>query len=186
METIFTNLNIHKIDVNSSDYSYINPIIMRTLLLELLILVLIPVLCSSQSNVSLKERVQKAHQSFINGILAEDYKLVDELLANDVTLGFPDGDFSPKQDYVAALKSGTLFYDSSANQSFNTRIYGNTGVVNGKGDLIFRYRDEKGDWFRMLEHLSFTAVYVMENKKVKMVAWQSNRPLTDRVEKISK
>ncbi|MEI9909100.1 MAG: nuclear transport factor 2 family protein [Bacteroidota bacterium] len=159
---------------------------MRTLLVAFLILVLIPFISSAQSNFTLKEKVQKAHQSFIDAILSEDYNLVDQLLADDVTLGFPDGDFSPKQEYVNALKNGTLFYDSSSNQSSNIRIYGNTGVVNGKGDLVFRYRDEKGEWFKMLEHLSFTAVYVMDNNKVKMVAWQSNRPITDTIVKVTK
>ena len=158
---------------------------MRTLLLAFIVLVWIPFISLAQSNVTLKEKVQKAHQSFIDGILAEDYKLLDQLLADDVTLGFPDGDFSPKQGYVNALKNGTLFYDSSSNQSSNIRIYGNTGVVNGKGNLVFRYRDEKGEWFKMLEHLSFTAVYVMDNNKVKMVAWQSNRPITDTTVKVT-
>lgn len=158
---------------------------MRTLFLSFFILFLIPFISSAQTNVTLKEKVQKAHQSFIDGILAEDYNLVEQLLADDVTLGFPDGGFSPKQGYVDALKNGNLFYDSSSNQSFNIRIYGNTGVVNGKGDLVFRYRDEKGEWFKMLEHLSFTSVYVMDNNKVKMVAWQSNRSITDRTVKVT-
>lgn len=158
---------------------------MRTLMLAFLTLILIPFISSAQSKVTLKDKIQRTHQSFLDGILAEDYNLVDQLLADDVTLGFPDGDFSPKQGYVNALKNGTLFYDSSSNQSSNIRIYGNTGVVNGKGDLVFRYRDEKGEWFKMLEHLSFTAVYVMVNDKVKMVAWQSNRPTTDTIVKVT-
>jgi hypothetical protein len=37
----------------------------------------------------------------------------------------------------------------------------------------------------MLEHLSFTAVYVVDKKKVKMVAWQSNRPTTDQTMKVA-
>jgi hypothetical protein len=139
----------------------------------------------AQSNDILKEKVRKAHQSFIDGILAENYQLVDQLLAEDVTLGFPNGGFSPKGGYVDALKNKTLFYDSSANLSSNIRIYGNTGVVNGRGDLVFRYKDEKGEWYKMLEHLSFTAVYVVDGNKAKMVAWQSNRLTTDVTVKVS-
>jgi hypothetical protein len=159
--------------------------IMRTLSLAFIVIVLIPFLSSAQSNVTLKEKVQKAHQSFIDGILAEDYHLVDQLLAVNVTLGFPDGGFSPKQGYVDALKNKVLFYDSSANLSSNIRIYGNTGVVNGTGDLLFRYKDEKGQWNKMLEHLSFTAVYIVDKNKIRMVAWQSNRPTTDHTVKVT-
>lgn len=140
---------------------------------------------AAQPTVTIKEKVRMAHQSFIDGILAEDYKQVDQLLAEDVTLGFPNGGFSPKRGYVDALKNKTLFYDSSANLSSNIRIYGNTGVVNGRGDLVFRYKNEKGEWYKMLEHLSFTAIYVVNGNKVKMVAWQSNRPTTDVTVKVS-
>jgi hypothetical protein len=133
----------------------------------------------AQKKESLEQQIQKTHQSFMDGILAEDYKLVDQLLAEDVTLGFPNGGFSPKQDYINALKSGNLFYDSSAHEYSNIRIYGNIGVVNGKSSLVFRYKDEKGHWFKMLEHLTYTTVYNINKNIVKMVSWQSNRPNTD-------
>ncbi|WP_394996608.1 nuclear transport factor 2 family protein [Emticicia sp.] len=133
----------------------------------------------AQSAYALKQKIQKAHLSFMDGILAEDYKLVDQLLAEDVTLGFPHGGFTLKQDYINALKSGNLFYDSSAHEYSNIRIYGNTGIVNGKSSLVFRYKDENGQWFKMLEHLTYTTVYNINSNTVKMVSWQSNRPNTD-------
>jgi hypothetical protein len=117
---------------------------MRNISIVLLVAFTASLTASAQSNDIIKERVRKAHQSFIDGILAEDYQLIGQLLAEDVTLGFPDGGFSPKRGYVDALKNKTLFYDSSANLSSKVRIYGNTGVVNGRGDLVFRYKDEKG------------------------------------------
>jgi hypothetical protein len=138
----------------------------------------------AQSNADFKEIVKKAHYAFINGILSEDYQLVSEILADEVTLGTPGGGFVTKQGYVSALKSGTLLYDSSANHSFNVRIYGMIGVVTGNVDLAFRYKDESNGWFRMLEHLTFTAVYAMNKKSARMVAWQSNRPTTDTIEKV--
>ena len=158
---------------------------MRNLLIVLLAGLIASLTSNGQSNDVMKEKVRQAHQSFIDGILAENYQLVDQLLAEDVTLGFPYGGFSPKQGFVDALKNKTLFYDSSANLSSNIRVYGNAGVVNGRGDLVFRYKDEKGEWYKMLEHLSFTAVYVVDKNKVKMVAWQSNRPTTDVMVKIN-
>ena len=138
----------------------------------------------AQSDSAIKKRVEKAHLSFFESILNEDYKMVDRLLADDITLGFPDGGFFPRQQFITALKNSMLFYDSSANQTFNVRLYGNTGIVNGRGDLVFRYKDGKGNWNKMLEHLSYTAVYIMDKGSIKMVAWQSNRPKTDYTEQI--
>lgn len=138
----------------------------------------------AQSKGDFKEMVKKSHQAFIDAILAEDYRLLSEILSDDVTLGTPGGGFGIKQDYISALKNGTLFYDSSANHFYNIRIYGTTGVVNGNVDLVFRYKDENNDWFRMLEHLTFTAVYVIDKKNIRMISWQSNRPTTDILEKV--
>lgn len=158
---------------------------MRNSLFLFFIALFASLVTEAQSNSLVKGKVQKAHQSFIDGILAEDYAKVDQLLAADVSLGFPNGGFTPKQDYINALKSRNLFYDSSAHQTANIRIYGNTGVVNGTGDLVFRYKDDKGEWYKMLEHLSFTAVYVMDKNRIKMVSWQSNRPTTDSTAKVT-
>jgi len=139
----------------------------------------------AQSNKTFKEKLRATHQSFFDNILAEDYVKVDQLLAQDVTLGLPDGKFSPKQDYINALKSGTLFYDSSYHIFSQIRTFGNTGIINGNSDLVFRYKDGNGAWFKMLEHLSYTAVYVIEMNKIKMVAWQSNRPTSDSIIKVT-
>lgn len=158
---------------------------MKKILIVLLVALIASLASNAQSNDVMNEKVRKAHQSFIDGIFAEDYQLVDQLLAEDVTLGFPNGGFSLKRGYVDALKNKTLFYDSSANLSANIRMYGKTGVVNGRGDLVFRYKDEKGEWYKMLEHLSFTAVYVLDKNKVRMVSWQSNRPTTDQTVKVA-
>lgn len=140
---------------------------------------------NAQSDRSFKEKLQKTHQSFFDGILAEDYAKVNQLLAEDVSLGFPDGKFSPKQDYINALKNGTLFYDSSHHVFSQIRTFGNTGIINGNSDLVFRYKDQNGQWFKMLEHLSYTAVYVMDKNRISMVAWQSNRPTSDSTVKVT-
>lgn len=153
--------------------------------LFLLFAIFLYVKTNAQSKGGFKEMVKKSHEAFIDGILAEDYQLVSEILSDDVTLGTPGGGFGTKQDYISALKHGTLFYDSSANHSFNIRVYGTTGVVNGNVDLVFRYKDENNIWFRMLEHLTFTAVYTIDKKSIRMISWQSNRPTTDVLEKVN-
>jgi hypothetical protein len=82
---------------------------MKKMLTVLLVAFISSLTSSAQSNDVIKEKVRKAHQSFIDGILAEDYQVVDQLLSEDVTLGFPDGGFSPKRGYVDALKTKHYF-----------------------------------------------------------------------------
>ena len=73
---------------------------MKKILIALLVTSLTLFSAKTLLKVPLNERVKEAHQAFIDAILAEDYKQVDELLAEDVTLGFPHGGFTPMQEYV--------------------------------------------------------------------------------------
>lgn len=154
---------------------------MRYLQISFLLLFFLQFSCLQPTDESLKKKVLVAHQSFIDGIIAEDHQRVGDLLADDVTFGTPGGGFGTKQDYIKALKTGILFYDSVANHVPKIRIFERTGVVNGNVDLVFRYKDETGSWFKMLEHLSFTSVYLVDVDRVIMVSWQSTRPTTDEV-----
>ncbi len=152
---------------------------MRLLLITLLPLCFFQISCQQQSADSMKKKVLDTHQYFIAGIIAEDHQRVGNVLSDDMSFGFPGGGFGTKQDYINALKSGNLVYDSVFNHVPNIKIYGKTGVVNGNLDLLFRYKDETGAWFKMLEHLSFTSVFLVDNKSTKMISWQSTRPTTD-------
>lgn len=140
--------------------------------------------CNTQSKVDYKEMIRRSHLVFVDAILTEDYDLVSNILADDVTFGTPGGGFGTKQAFVNALKNNTLFYDSAANHIFNVRLYGTVGIANDNVDLIFRYKDKNNDWFRMLEHLTFTSAYIKDKKSIKMIAWQSTRPTTDYAVKV--
>ena len=145
----------------------------KQVLLALLIIPLFTLTGSAQSNEEFKAKVQQVHRSFFGAILAEDHKLVDQILSDDVTFGSPDGNFAPKSQYVESLKSGVLFYDSVTEVSSEIRTYGNTGVVNGTADLIYRFKNKDGTMPKNPVNLTYTAVYVTENKSIRMVAWQA-------------
>ncbi len=146
---------------------------MRLILLTLVIISLFTLTGSAQSSEEFKAKVQQVHQSFFAAILAEDYKLVDQILSDDVTFGSPDGNFAPKSQYIENLKSGVLFYDSVTELSSQVRTFGNTGVVNGTADLTYRFKSKDGTMPKNLVHLTYTAVYVMDKQSIRMVAWQA-------------
>jgi len=146
---------------------------MKHILLTLLIIPLFTLTGSAQSNEEFKTKVQQVHRSFFAAILAEDYKLVDQILSDDVTFGSPDGNFVPKSQYVENLKSGVLFYDSVTEVFSQIRTYGSTGVVNGTADVIYRHKNKDGTMAKNLVNLTYTAVYVMDKQSTRMVAWQA-------------
>jgi hypothetical protein len=134
----------------------------------LIIVIAIPFFANAQSNCELKERLIKIHQSWFDGLLAEDTQLINQVLANDVTLGFPDGNFMSKQDFLNLLNNGIAFYDSAVHEYSNIRIYNQIGIINGKSDLTVRLKKESGEFIAFAEKLSYTAVYALDDS-IKMV-----------------
>jgi hypothetical protein len=80
----------------------------------------------------------------------------------------------PRQELINDLKNGAIFCDSAFLEYSKIRIYGNTGVINGRSNLTFRFKMDNGEFFKGLEKLTYTAVYVRDkSSRIKMVAWQS-------------
>ena len=119
----------------------------------------------------------EVHQSWFDGLLEENHVLIDQILSEDITLGFPGGNVMPRQEFIGHLKNGTLFYDSASHEYSNIRIYGSTGIINGKSTLAYRFQLKNGEFHKGLEDLTYTAVYVLKDNW-EMVAWQSTRPAT--------
>jgi ketosteroid isomerase-like protein len=110
------------------------------------------------------------HNAWFEGLLAEDTKILNKVLSDEVTLGFPGGNAMPRAEFLSLLQSGELFYDTAEHESVGFRVYGNTAVATGRSNLTYRYKGTKD-----FERLSYTAVYAKTNGEWKMVAWQSTR-----------
>lgn len=114
--------------------------------------------------------LKDAHNAWFEGLLAEDTKILNKVLSEEVTLGFPGGNVMPRAEFLSLLQAGELFYDTAEHESVGFRIYGNTAIATGRSNLTYRYKGAKD-----FERLSYTAVYVRTNGEWKMVAWQSTR-----------
>lgn len=147
---------------------------MKKLFTFVSIAILVSSCLKTLSSNEFEKRLQKVHQSWFSGLLNEDSQVIDKILSDDITLGFPRGNIMPRQDFIDALKNGTLYYDSAYHEYSKIRIYGNTGVINGRSNLTVRVKMENGEFYKVLEKLTYTAVYVLDkSSKIKMVAWQS-------------
>ena len=114
------------------------------------------------------QAVRKAHSTWFERLLAEDTTGLDQLLADDVTLAFPDGNLMPRADFLSYLKSGALFYYTAEHEDVLVRIYGTTGVVTGRSNLAYRFKGKAG-----LERLRYTAVYARTGGRWRLVASHS-------------
>ncbi len=112
--------------------------------------------------------LKDAHSAWFEGLLAEDTTILNKVLSDDVTLGFPGGNVMPRAKFLSFLQSGELFYDTAEHEAVGFRTYRNTAVVTGRSNLAYRFKENEG-----FERLSYTAVYVSTDGEWKMVAWQS-------------
>ncbi|MFC2165900.1 ester cyclase [Acidobacteriota bacterium] len=112
--------------------------------------------------------LKNAHDTFFKGILAEDTTILDSVLSDDVTFGFPGGLVVTREMYLSALQSGDLSYDTAEHEAVEFHLHGNTAVVTGRSNLVYRYKGEED-----LERLAYTSTYIKSDGVWEMVAWQS-------------
>jgi hypothetical protein len=126
--------------------------------------------CSILQNQPLCDEcaVRDCHAVWFAGLLEEDIQKLDKVLADDVTLSFPDGSLWEKSDFLDVLRSGELKYDAVDEEEEKVRLYDHVAVVNGIATLQYTYGGESDE-----ERLRYTAVYVRPARDCKMVAWHS-------------
>ncbi len=112
--------------------------------------------------------VRDCHAVWFAGLLEENIQKLDQVLAEDVTLSFPDGSLWGKSDFLDDLRSGDLKYDAVDEEEEQVRLYGHVAVVNGTATLQYTYGGESDE-----ERLRYTAVYALPARDCKMVAWHS-------------
>ena len=99
-----------------------------------------------------------------------DVKSLEQLLADDVTLINPLGQFGDKQRALKALGAGTTTLESYTLEEVQVRLYGNTAVTTGRATVKGQ---TGGDDFSGAQR--FTRVYVQRNGRWQLVAHQTTR-----------
>jgi hypothetical protein len=138
----------------------------------IVVFITIPLFTIAQSNSDAKEKLMAIHRSWFKGLLSEDTVVINQVLSEDVTLGFPDGNTLSKEEFINYLGEGILFYDSAFHEYSKVRVYRNVGLINGRSNLAFRFKMEDGEYLKLTERLTYIAVYLFDDS-IKMIAWQS-------------
>ena len=116
-----------------------------------------------------REIAQCEHQRY-EAMIRGDLVTLSVVLSEDLTYTHTTGVLDTKAQFIAALASGQLKYESITPEGFEVRVYGTAGIVTGTAQMDIRVRGEEARF-----RIRYTAVYIRRDDRWQMVAWQSTR-----------
>lgn len=102
-------------------------------------------------------------------MVAGDTAALKDVLGEDLSYTHSNGQVQDRGQFLAALASGTLRYESMAPSDVRVRIYEPAGVVTGRLDMKVVL-----DGHESAIAARYTAVYVRRDRRWQLVAWQSS------------
>lgn len=112
--------------------------------------------------------VVAADNERVRATLATDIDALRVLYAEDLIYVHASGIKDTRANLLATLRNGPTRYRDLRREETNVRVYGDTGVLNGRftADVI-------KDGVDRIFHASFTSVWVRRGGAWVMVAWQA-------------
>ena len=112
--------------------------------------------------------VKAAENEWLTGITKNDFRKLDQVLADDLVYLHSTGVMDSKASYVKSLQSGKQKYSSGKINDLKIRVYGQTAVINGDANFEFVTDGKPGK-----AHLKYTHVFVKGGKGWQLVSHQS-------------
>jgi ketosteroid isomerase-like protein len=115
-----------------------------------------------QKLIQLKHEIGQAY-------VKRDVAALERLYADDYTVTNDQGEITNKTEEIGRLKSGGVTYESASYEDVKVRVYGNVGIVAGRGTVKGSNRNEpfhtqyystnvfvkeKGEWRAVAAHIS--------------------------------
>ena len=105
---------------------------------------------------------------WLTGITKNDFRKLDQVLADDLMYLHSTGVMDSKASYVKSLQSGKQKYVAGKINDLKIRVYGQTAVINGDANFDFVTDGKPGK-----AHLKYTHVFVKGGKGWQLVSHQS-------------
>jgi ketosteroid isomerase-like protein len=114
------------------------------------------------------DEVKAAENEWLTGITKNDFRKLEQVLADDLMYLHSTGVMDSKASYVKSLQSGKQKYVSGKINDLKIRVYGQTAVINGDANFEFVTDGKPGK-----AHLKYTHVFVKGGKGWQLVSHQS-------------
>ena len=111
----------------------------------------------------LEEQVRKA-------VIKADMSVLEQYLADDFVGIVPNGVADDKSHTIQALKDGTVKYSAIDVTEENVRMYGDTAIYNGRGNVRLTIKDQP-----QTADVRVTIVWVKQNGQWKRVSFQATQ-----------
>jgi ketosteroid isomerase-like protein len=150
---------------------------MRNILKPMLILIiltsLLGIAVAGETPDRIRDEVLQAENARVQAVLKADLAALDPMLASDLTYCHASGVVDEKKQLLDKIKSGELKYEAFQHRDQAVRVYGNTAVLTGVTALRLGAPAQGGTALDAV--MRFTAVYVKQNGRWQLVAWQTTR-----------
>ena len=113
--------------------------------------------------VGLEQQIRRA-------VIKGDTSILERYLADDYVGIGPNGDAADKSKTIQELKDGTVKYSAIDVTEENVRMYGDTGIYNGRGDVKLTINDQP-----QTADVRVTIVWLKQNGQWKRVSFQATR-----------
>ncbi len=115
------------------------------------------------------QELRRADAARFAAMVAGDAAALERMLGTDLSYTHSNGLVQGRADFLAALRNGTLRYESMAPSDVRVRLYEPVGVVTGRLDMKVAL-----DGKESAIAARYTAVYVRRDGRWQLVAWHSS------------
>jgi hypothetical protein len=127
-------------------------------------------LSEASDTASQTSELLSMQQKRFEAMVKADISTLKSIFAEDLTYTHTNGETETKSSFLSTIETATFKYESIETTSTNVRIYGDTGVITGKGKIKLLAFGSP-----MSMEVSFIEVQVKSGGRWQLIAWQTTR-----------
>jgi hypothetical protein len=123
-----------------------------------------------KAGVGTEKAVAGLEEQMRRAVIKGDTSILEQYLADNYVGIGPNGIKDDKSHTIQALKNGTVKYSAIDISEESVRMYGNTGIYNGRGNVKMTINGQP-----LTADVRVTIVWVKENGQWKRVSFQATQ-----------
>jgi hypothetical protein len=123
-----------------------------------------------QNQSAIEKEISQLESRRFQAMMQADTAVLDSILSDELTYIHTSGQVDTKAQFIEALRSGELKYESISPDDVKVRIHKAAAVVAGHARMKVKSRGQTQSF-----SIRFLDVYARRNDRWQMVAWQSTR-----------